>query len=486
MRNESDKIQGQEGPVSQKRKTTGGTQRGSKYLFKWFRKKNSFLRKVFSRKQRKGTFVNFNDGLGYKDSGNWGTIYPDSSKEKASTKRRDSSVSLREQIEVIKKDFKSKVRLFSLRVRFLVLSVMFLALFSDLLNRVYNLKSGIIIFFSLASYSSVVLYSYFKNKTGESSSIFDLFYISCEIVATAISLHFWPAGRDAVYTSSLLIFMNFLILLSVLSGRWWYPIFSSFVVILCISFLQYSQYESFINNHVGTPIALAMPKAQIPWSLTYYFMTGLVIGYFFWNIYNMQSEYLKLKTEEVLVKTYSNLMLADGTHELGNYIIKKHSLLPDSIIGADFCSFIDKERFLFVCFGDAAGHGVNHSPAAVMCLTIFSSSFSTNPSCIFADMNRAMYKNGDEAYCVIVAIDKEKSTFTVTGKCEDMGLIMPGGKEIIPVPMKSKALGTEPEYAPPISADYSFPIGSKLLLRTDGALYSDLNDDQTTVVICHI
>ena len=51
------------------------------------------------------------------------------------------------------------------------------------------------------------------------------------------------------------------------------------------------------------------------------------------------------------------------------------------------------------------------------------------------------------------------------------------------IPMKSKALGTEAEYFPPTSLDYSFPIGGKLVLRTDGALFNDLNDDQTTLVI---
>lgn len=478
MRNKPNQIQKQERFVFKKASIASWFKRSKKLLY-WRPEFSGFLWKASPRKQRERSFFNTDDGLGNQDSGNSKSISSNNSSESSISNKTDS---LKEQIESIKKDFRVKVRKFALRVRFIVVFILSIALLSDLISGVYNLYSGLLIAFILISYCSVVLLMYFKKYPEGISLSGDVIYISSEIIATVIALNFWPAGRDAVYTSSLLIFLNFLILFSAMSGKWWYPIYSAIIISCGVAFLQYSQYPIFYMLHKNLPIVTAMPSSQIPWSLVYYLLTGGLVGYFFWNVYNMQSEYLKLKTEDLLAKTYKTFIIPDGEHHTSNFTIRKISHLPDSIVGADFCSYRLIEDGLLICFGDAAGHGVNHSPAAIMCLTVFNSSSSGDPQTIMSEINRVMYRNNDEAYCLIIKVNLVTETFTVTGKCEDMGIILPSG-DMIPVPMKSKAIGTEPEYIAPISMDYQFPIGSKLVLRTDGALYSDNNDDQTTLVL---
>jgi hypothetical protein len=389
------------------------------------------------------------------------------------------SISIKEQIENIRKDFLLKVRKFAIKIRLIVVSFLLFAVVTDLLTGVYSLLKGLFIVSILVSYSSIILHVYFKKYENKLTCVEDLIYIASEVLAVSVALYFWPAGKDAVFTSSLLIFLSFLILLSALSGKWWYPLYSSIIVGISVGFLQISHYSVFYKNHINTPIVSALPFSQIPWTIAYYIGTGCVLSYFFWHAYNMQSSYLKLKTEDILTKTYKTLMLPDGEVKVDNFTFKKVSYLPDKLVGADFCSYRIAGDSILVCFGDAAGHGINHSPAAVMALTVFNSCASDDPQIIAHEINRLLYRNKDEAYCVILKISKDR--FTVTGKCEDMGMLT--DKDMVSIPMKSKAFGTEPEYLPLTSLEYSFPVGAKLILMTDGALYGDPNDDQTILVI---
>lgn len=478
MRNKPNQIQKQERFVFKKASITSWFKSSKKLLY-WRKEFSGFLWKASPGKERERSFFNINDGLGNQNSRDPKSISSDSSAESSKSNKPDS---LKDQILKIKKDFRIKVRKFALRVRFLVIGILFIAVISDLSSGVYTLYHGLVVAFILTSYSVIVGLMYFKRYQEGVFLVGDIIYISCEIIATIATLNFWPAGRDTVYTSSLLIFLNFLILLSAMSGKWWYPLYSAFFIACGVGLLQYTQYPIFYSIHKGLPIVSAMHLAQIPWSLVYYILTGSIVGYFFWNVYEMQSEYLKLKTEDLLAKTYNTFIIPDGEHQTTNFTIRKVSHLPDSIVGADFCSYRLIEDGLLLCFGDAAGHGVNHSPAAIICLTVFNASSSEDPQTIMSEINRVMYRNNDEAYCLIIKADLKTETFTVTGKCEDMGILLPSG-DMISIPMKSKAIGTEPEYIAPISMEYQFLVGSKLVLRTDGALYSDDNDDQTTLVL---
>lgn len=449
--------------------------RSKKFLF-WENKVWSLFRKTRTGDKGKRFIFNSYDGVGNKDTRLRFSVDANNSHE---TTKLSSVISLKEQIENIKKDFRIKVRKFAIKIRLLVVGFLFIAVLSDILTGVYPVVKAVLIILVLLFYSSVIVYVYAKKYENKLTFIEDLIYITSEIIAVSVALYFWPAGRDAVFTSSLLIFLSFLILLSAVSGRWWYPLYSSIMVSLSVGIMQLSHYEDFYKNHMNTLIVIALPLSQIPWSMAYYVGIGLVLSYFFWNAYNMQSDYLKLKTEDILTKTYSTLMMPDGDVKVGNFLLRKVSHLPDKLVGADFCSYRLSGNSILICFGDVAGHGINHSPAAVMILTIFNASVSDDPQVIMYEINKLLYRNKDEAYCVIVKISGD--TFTITGKCEDMGLLT--DDNMVSIPMKSKVLGAEPEYFPPTSADYSFPVGGKLVLRTDGALFDDVNDDQTILVV---
>ena len=475
MHNKSYKVQEPTRYDHEENETSGRARRGKKFLF-WKNKIRRFFRKVSTRNKRKRFVFNSYDGVGNKDTRLRSSINADNSPQ---TSQLSSDISLKEQIENIKKDFRLKVRKFVIKIRLGVVGFLSIAVLTDLFTGVYPFLKAVLIILILLFYSSVVIYVYIKKYENKLTFVEDLIYITSEILAVSIALYFGPAGRDAVFTSPLLIFFSFLILLSAMSGRWWYPLYSSIMVSLSVGMMQLSHYEDFYKNHVNTLVVIALPFSQIPWSMAYYIGIGLILSYFFWNAYNMQSEYLRLRTEDILTKTYNTLMMPDGDVEVNNFLLRKLSHLPDKLIGADFCSYRVTGEDILICFGDAAGHGINHSPAAVMTLTIFNACTSNDPQIIMYQINKLLYRNKDEAYCVIVKISKD--SFTVTGKCEDMGLLT--DQDMKSIPMKSKALGTEAQYFPPTSLDYSFPIGGKLVLRTDGALFNDLNDDQTTLVI---
>jgi hypothetical protein len=178
--------------------------------------------------------------------------------------------------------------------------------------------------------------------------------------------------------------------------------------------------------------------------------------------------------KEIITKTYHSLVLPDGDTNLQNYIISKKTYFPERTIGADFCAVKEIDNGILILFGDAAGHGVIDSVAAIICMTVFNAITSEDPMEILRKINKVLCITRDKAYCVCIRIQNDEIFYC--GRIEEAIL------SNRPFDMNCSVLGASEVYECE-SKVAKFEDHDVLRLRTDGAFFDDKTDDQMEVII---
>lgn len=177
----------------------------------------------------------------------------------------------------------------------------------------------------------------------------------------------------------------------------------------------------------------------------------------------------------IIAKNYHLLVYSDGNSRIGNYSISKDSTYSaNDACGADFCCIKEIENGLLVIFGDGAGHGIHESMSAILCMTVFNSTITEDPAEMLRRINRILYETRNKAYVMCVRIRHDEIYYC--GRIEEATI---SGRHLN---TNCAVLGVAEEYDCISKAD-KMELGDILLLRTDGAVYSDEYDDQTTVII---
>jgi len=125
-------------------------------------------------------------------------------------------------------------------------------------------------------------------------------------------------------------------------------------------------------------------------------------------------------------------------------------------------------------FGDAVGHGINDSLAAIISMTVFNASVSEDPLEILTKINRALCITKDQVYCICIKIQDDKVFYS--GKVEEAKL------GDINFTMNCNVLGASEKYTCRTKT-LKFKKKDVLRLRTDGAVFEDETDDQCDVII---
>lgn len=169
------------------------------------------------------------------------------------------------------------------------------------------------------------------------------------------------------------------------------------------------------------------------------------------------------------------LVLPDGKETIGGFKIQKKSFYAAyEACGADFCSIKEIDDGILILFGDGAGHGVNESITAILCMTVFNSTITEDPSEMLRRINRILFATLNKAYVMCIRIRNNEIFYC--GRIEQAIL---SNRHF---DMNCAVLGASEEYE--FEAKVAkFEDSDVLTLRTDGAVYKDPTDDQLEVII---
>lgn len=169
------------------------------------------------------------------------------------------------------------------------------------------------------------------------------------------------------------------------------------------------------------------------------------------------------------------LVLPDGRDSIGGFKIqKKSSYAAFDACGADFCSIKEIEDGVLIIFGDGAGHGVNESMTAILCMTVFNSTITEDPSEMLRRINRILFNTKNKAYVMCIRIRNNEIFYC--GRIEEAQL---SNRRF---DTNCAVLGVSEDYECEAKVA-KFEDNDVLILRTDGAVFKDPTDDQTEVII---
>ena len=300
------------------------------------------------------------------------------------------SLQLTEQIKQIR--LNASIR----EIRF---SIIFRILFSSLVYLLYlylflilNQYLYILIFSIIIITYNIIFYNIFKSKELYQKNIG--YYLSViDIIFVYISL--WLGCgffQKYVYLDSVNIILIYVIIQTSLQGSYYQTLFSS-VLVSIFSFLFFSYYQP-KSNTINTPEIIIFNFFDI-FSYSFYFLfAGIIL-----SLKNfIRDESLKnvrdLIIKKIVTKAHLKLLSSNGVHIEGNWSIHSE-IFHSEMLGADFISIKNNDNgSINVVIGDVTSHGLDVSPIAYACLSIFHAVQTDDPQTILIDMHKLVNKLG--------------------------------------------------------------------------------------------
>jgi hypothetical protein len=182
----------------------------------------------------------------------------------------------------------------------------------------------------------------------------------------------------------------YIIIQTSLQGNYLQTIFSTVLV-------SVSAYLFFISNPVinfKNPTSIVLHHFNSISYFVYLFFGGILL-----SVKNyIRDESLKnvrdLIIKKIVTKAHLKLLSSNGEHIEGNWSIISE-ITHSEMLGADFVSIKNNHNgSINVVIGDVTSHGLDVSPIAYACLSIFHAVQTDNPQIILADMHKLVNKLG--------------------------------------------------------------------------------------------
>lgn len=300
------------------------------------------------------------------------------------------SLQLTEQIKQIRLNASIREIRFSIIFRIIFTSliyILYLYLFLFLNQYFY-----IFVFSIIVITYNIIFYNIFNSKwihhkgVGYYLSILDIVFV---FISLWLGCGFF---QKYIYLDSINIILIYVIIQTSLQGNHYQTLFSSILVSI-FSFLFFSYYQP-KSNSINTPEVIVLNFFDIFSYSFYYLFAGIIL-----SIKNyIRDESLKnvrdLIIKKIVTKAHLKLLSSNGVHLEGNWSIHSE-IFHSEMLGADFISIKNNDNgSINVVIGDVTSHGLDVSPIAYACLSIFHAVQTDDPQIILTDMHKLVNKLG--------------------------------------------------------------------------------------------
>jgi serine phosphatase RsbU (regulator of sigma subunit) len=199
----------------------------------------------------------------------------------------------------------------------------------------------------------------------------------------------------------------------------------------------------------------------------------------------------KKDLEDLIHRTFSALSLPDGDRLIGEYLITKMTTTVD-ITGGDYVAIkevpeISSDSLFSMVFGDVIGHGILHSPGAILAMAAFKTKQTHDPRGVQESINRLLLNfPGIINKCLCLSLlFKKNGIVEFCGRIESMNVLRKKGGMLEPLALEShgEILGVSSKLKYTKKTEFKMRYEDILVLRTDGHIYDDSTDDKTLVMV---
>jgi len=300
------------------------------------------------------------------------------------------SQQLTEQIKQIRINASIREIRFSIIFRILftlIVYLLYVNLFLHLKEYVYLLLfSGVVISYVII-YSNIFLSKELYDKNiGYALSIIDILYV---FISLWLGCGFF---NKYVYLDSINIILIYVIIQTSLQGSYLQTLFSSLLV-STFSILFFSYFHPKMNTLNNAEVVVFHAFDTLSYAI-YFLFAGIIL-----SIKNyIRDESLKnvrdLIIKKIVTKAHLKLLSSNGEHLEGNWSISSE-ITHSEMLGADFISIRNNSNgTINVVIGDVTSHGLDVSPIAYACLSIFHAVQTDDPQIILTDMHKLVNKLG--------------------------------------------------------------------------------------------
>lgn len=327
-----------------------------------------------------------------------------------------------------------------------------------------------------------------------------LAYVVSFVLFASLIIGYWMSDRIKAYHAfslgiSLAELLSIAAIISFADYSW-----DVFRLIICLSIMMSIMstfwYGSVVISTIGIACLLFFEKTISSYEIAGNVVVLVAGGCMSFYKYMNEFHYIlgvRAKLDESIFTHYRDMVLPDGDHTFGSYLISKVSEYGKDPVGGDFVSkpIVDiGNRCFTITIGDINGHGVNKSIAATVAMAALRGAARVDPVESQIALHRSLQDMGE---------DKDGSAWAITVSLCESGKVTWAGKLEYIIHVKrdgsTQHIMTEGVVLGPISSDefvLNLPVymlqlehGETLVISTDGHLYGDELDDQTSVRITY-
>lgn len=195
------------------------------------------------------------------------------------------------------------------------------------------------------------------------------------------------------YLDSINIILVYIIIQTSLQGNYTQTLFSS-ILVSFFSFLFFIYFQPKISSGFNNANLIIIHQFDIVCYSIYFLFGGIIL-----TIKNyIRDESLKnvrdLIIKKIVTKAHLKLLSSNGEHIEGNWSIESE-ISHSEMLGADFISIKNNPNgTINVVIGDVTSHGLDVSPIAYACLSVFHAVQTDDPQIILTDMHKLVNKLG--------------------------------------------------------------------------------------------
>lgn len=302
------------------------------------------------------------------------------------------SLPLTEQIKEIHKNASIREITFSIKFRIILASFIY-SLYLILSIYIQDIQIIIIFLsFMVLAYISI-LFSIIKNRNILSNEIG---YIIPTLDTFAVFICLWIGSsffNIYTYLDSINIILILIIILTSLQSNYAQTLYSSIIVSL-FSLIYFTYCDPKRTIKSINPVNLILVHFDTISYSIYFLFGGIIL-----SVKNYIRDYSiqnvrDLVIKKIVTKAHLKLLSSNGEHIEGNWSINSE-IIHSEMLGADFISIKNNPNgTINVVIGDVTSHGLDVSPIAYACLSIFQGVQTDNPQVILTDMHKLVNKLG--------------------------------------------------------------------------------------------
>jgi hypothetical protein len=215
----------------------------------------------------------------------------------------------------------------------------------------------------------------------------------------------------------------------------------------------------------------------------------LVLSFKNYHIKNTIFKVKNLIIEKIITKAHYKLLAKEGFNEVDNWHLDI-THIPSELLGADFVAYKKSNKNakdIMVTIGDVTSHGLDVSPVAYACLSIFHGIYTDDVTLILNDIDRIVKKLGNKlggtTLCVVLKLKPDGKVIFNGSLNTAISLVKT--KEIVDIYHDGHILGKNNSVLDFKEKELKLKPGESLVLATDGFAENDYSDDMTQLIITY-